>query len=356
MEAFYTQDGSVSKFIHEDGSETSVKVVKSCSSFKDEDGRVLTEWVDRNKYSVFISSSLGCYMKCPFCHLTIKDSQYRKLRTAQVIANVKAAISAEIERKPEMAQRYVKLCWMGMGDAVNQPEMVHEATLELMHWIMANGFARGLDCVDLSTVLPPVGDGWLTEFPQLNAALSVFPMNPESFRVEQAEIATHTEYEQRTPFRLFWSIHSAIQATRDLMVPGAMPLSEALPRLESFARSGPNVLLHQLFVEGLNDSADEVSALIELLQSRFPHQELRVLRYNFCDRSPYREWDNIDQAVARIAANHDRVKVQVSAGKEVAAACGQFLVSFPRGVKRQIAITPVASAEHTPLTLKLSES
>lgn len=351
MEAFHTDDGSVAKFIHEDGSETAVKVVKSCSNFRAEDGRVLTEWVDRNKFSVFISSSLGCYMKCPFCHLTIKDSAYRKLRTAQVVANVKEAIEAEIARKPEMRERYVKLCWMGMGDALNQPDMVHDATLELMDWLMEKGYTRGLDCVDLSTVLPPVKDDWLELFPKLNEALAAYPVNPDSFRVEQAEVATHHEYVGRTRFRLFFSVHSAIQATRDKMVPGATPLEQALPKLRAFAASGPNLMLHQLFVEGLNDTPEEVDALLALLKDNFPQQELRVLRYNFCDRSPYREWDRIDEAVSRIADQHAALKVQVSAGKEVAAACGQFLVAHPRSLKKRIAITPVASPEHVPVKL-----
>ena len=153
--------------------------------------------------------------------------------------------------------------------------------------------------------------------------------------MEQAEFATQSTYQERSPFRMFWSVHSAIQATRDKMVPAAMPLEEVLPRLKEYAESGPNLLLHQLFVEGLNDSPAEVEALLELLGTQFPKQELRVLRYNFCDRSPYREWDAVDMAVARIADQHERVKVQISAGKEVSAACGQFLVSMPRSLVKK---------------------
>lgn len=351
MEAFHTDDGSVAKFIHDDGSETAVKVVQSCSTFRDTDGRVTTEWVDRNKYSVFISSSLGCYMKCPFCHLTIKDSQYRKLTADRVVANVKEALMAEVSRRPEMRSRYVKLCWMGMGDAVNQPEMVREGTLELMDWISREGLALGLDCVDLSTVLPPVGNRWVDQFVALNRELAPYPTNPQSFKVEQAEAATHKGYEDRSRFRLFWSVHSARQATRDQMVPGAMPLVDAIPLLKAFADQGPNLLLHQLFVERLNDSPEEVDALLDLLGAHFPKQELRVLRYNFCDRSPFREWDHIDEAVQRISLQHERLKVQVSAGKEVAAACGQFLVAFPRSLKSRRVVTPVPSEEHIPIRL-----
>lgn len=351
MEQFLSDDGSVAKFIHDDGSETSVKVVKSCSNFRTEDGRVHTEWVDRNKMSIFISSSLGCYMACPFCHLTIKGSRYAKLSTQQVISNIKEALQSEIDRRPDIVDRYVKLSWMGMGDAVNNPQMVVDATLEVLDWLMSNNLSKGLDCVDLSTVLPPVKDDWMDMFVDLNKQLMKYPTNPQSFKMEQAEVATKSTYDSRTPFRLFWSAHSAIQETRDKMVPRAMPLKEAIPRLKTFAESGPNLLLHQLFVEGLNDTPTEVDALLELLSESFKHQELRVLRYNYCDQSPWREWDHIDEAVARIADSHDRLKVQISAGKEVSAACGQFLVAYPKTVKKKIDVVPVRSEDHKPVTL-----
>ena len=274
METFISDDGSVGKFIHNDGSETAVKVVKEAMLF-------------------------------------------------------------ELARKPEMKERYVKLCWMGMGDAVNQPDMVYEATLLLMEWIMANGYAKGLDCVDLSTVLPKVGDAWIERFHALNEALKVYSMNPESFKVEQAEVSTHDHYEGRTPFRMFYSVHSAKQETRDKMVPRALPVAQAVELLQRFRTpGGPNLMLHQLFIEDLNDSEDEVSALLHLLKQEFPGIELRILRYNFCDRSPHREWSNIDYAISRIASEHKALKVQTSAGKEVAAACGQFLVAYPKSLKK----------------------
>lgn len=356
MESFLSDDGSVAKFIHTDGSETSVKVTKSCSNFRDaETGHVETELVDRNKYTIFISASLGCYMSCKFCHLTIKDSAYRKLQTAQVVRNVKEALEHEIARKPEMRDRYVKLSWMGMGDAVNQPEMVYDATIELMDWLMDKGYTRGLDCVDLSTVLPKVHGSWISYFGALNQALAPYPLNPESFRIEQAELSNQKEYKNRSRFRLFYSVHSAIQATRENMVPNARPLVEAIPLLKELMATGVNLILHQLFVEGLNDSEIEVTALLDLLSEHFPHNELRVLRYNFCDRSPYREWSRVDLAVSRIADAHPALKVQVSAGKEVAAACGQFLVAMPRSVKRRIVVTPVRGQEHVPVQISLPD-
>lgn len=282
LEIFRTDDGSVAKFVHPDGSETAIKCTPSQSTFVDpETSRVEVVYTDRNKYSVFISASTGCYLKCPFCHLTIKDSAYRKLNGEQILRNVQAAITEELSARPDLAGRYVKICWMGMGDALNQPEMVHKVTLDLMDWILANGYAKGLDSVDLSTTLPKVPSKWVTLFANLNQALSKYPHNPASAQVEQAELATHTYYTDRSSFRLFYSLHSAIQETRDRMAPGTTPLHDAVPLLHQMAFSGVSVILHHLFVEGLNDRLEEIDALVELLARDFSENELRVLRYNF---------------------------------------------------------------------------
>lgn len=331
LEIYRTDDRSVSKFIHPDGSETAIKCVLSQSTFVDSaSGTVEMRYADRHKYSVFISSSTGCYLKCPFCHLTIKDCRYRKLDATQVLSNLQAALACELAERPELAERYVKLCWMGMGDALNQPEMVREVTLRLMDWIMENGYARGLDSVDLSTVMPDVPDGWISEFAALNHALARYPHNPDSAEVEQAEYTTHARYRHRSSFRLFYSLHSAIPATRERMAPRTTKLGIAVPKLQILQAHGISVLLHQVFVEGLNDRMEEIDALVDLLAREFPENELRVLRYNFCDRSPFKEWGEVIPQLGRLLASHRHLKVQISAGKEVQAACGQFMVAMPR--------------------------
>ena len=336
FEVFVSDDESVSKYIHEDASETAIKVVNSCSNFMREDGTLGVEWVDRLKYSVFISTSTGCPMKCPFCHLTIKNAAYRRTVFDDLVSNIKEAILCDIERRPDIVTRYVKLCWMGMGDAMFDTSLVRFVTGEILDWIFANKYAVGLDGVDISTVLPIKADGndiwnlsWLNT--RLNAKYADVA-NPKSHQIEQAEQSVNQEYKGRTLLRLFYSVHSAIQETRDVMVPKALQLDSAADWLFQLQDAGINVMFHQLFIEGLNDTTEEVERLIQWMK-QFPKSELRVLRYNFCDRSPHREWTNVDQAIKQLIDNGICVKVQISAGKEVSAACGQFLVAFPRPVK-----------------------
>lgn len=335
FDVFRTEDGTVSKYIHSDGSETAIKLVKSMQNVLNPLSREIeTRTSDRNKYSVFISSSVGCYMKCPFCHLTLKDSKYRPLTALTVLANLKEALLDKLAFNPDLANRYVKLSWMGMGDAVNVPGMVHDTTLELLDWIMANGLAKGLDGVDLSTVLPPVKPDWIQRFQDLDTALGAYPKNPV-YAMDNAAVATG-EYGHRNPFRMFYSIHSALQSLRDKTVPKALPLADAVPQLQAYAQDGAHSLIfHHLLVDGLNDTQAELEALADWMNAYFPDSELRILRYNLCARSPYKESDSFLRQIRWLSDHVNFLKVQISPGNEVSAACGQFIVKdFIRGGKR----------------------
>ncbi len=113
FDVYRTEDGTVSKYIHEDGSETAIKIVKSVQNILNPITKEIeTRKSDRNKYSIFISSSVGCYMKCKFCHLTLKNSKHIKIDTARVLSNIKEALEDVVLFNPEITTRYIKLSWM----------------------------------------------------------------------------------------------------------------------------------------------------------------------------------------------------------------------------------------------------
>ena len=328
FDVYTSSDGTVSKYAHEDGSETAIKLPLSVQSVLNPLTRQIdVHSSDRNKFSVFISASVGCYMRCPFCHLTLKNARYRPLTSDGVLANLKEALLHKLQETPELRSKYIKLSWMGMGDAVNQPGLVVDVTLAFLDWVMENGFAKGVDGVDLSTVLPPVNPDWVTQFQSLDAMLAKYPSNP----VHAMDNVAYSsgEYRRRTPFRLFYSVHSAIQVGRDKTVPGALPLVLAIPLLQQFVSGGSHTLvLHHLLVDGLNDSEPELVALANLVNLSFPKQELRLLRYNFCAKSCYKESETFLRQAQWLSDNVPFLKVQVSPGAEVSAACGQFIVKL----------------------------
>jgi adenine C2-methylase RlmN of 23S rRNA A2503 and tRNA A37 len=93
-------------------------------------------------------------------------------------------------------------------------------------------------------------------------------------------------------------------------------------------------VFHHLFLAGFNDSLADVGDLVALLRSHgLEGREFRVLRYNPAQAAdgsvPYRETDarRFDECVAALAAALPRVKVQISTGTDVLAACGQFVAT-----------------------------
>lgn len=326
-DVFRTEDGTVSKYIHEDGSETAVKLVKSIQSVVNPITKEIeTHRTDRNKYSIFISSSVGCYMQCKFCHLTLKNSKHIKIDEERVLENLKEAIRDVAEFNPDLRNRFVKLSWMGMGDAINKPEMVYNVSLGILNWIFENGYAIGLDGVDLSTVMPKLNNnGWIKKFHDLEEQLHNYPINP-IYNMDNIEF-TNGYYSHKNIFRLFYSVSSAIQERREVVIPNAMPLVNAVKQLKEYEQNGKyTLILHHLLVHDLNDSEEELRSLIKFVNDDFKDNELRILRYNFCAKSHYKESERFIKQIKDLSNNIDFIKVQVSPGTEVSAACGQFIV------------------------------
>jgi adenine C2-methylase RlmN of 23S rRNA A2503 and tRNA A37 len=327
FDVYRTDDGTVSKYIHEDGSETAVKLVKSLQNILNPlTNQIETRISERNKYSLFISSSVGCYMKCKFCHLTLKNAEHIKIEEDQVLANLKEAIEDTMAFNPDMKNRYVKLSWMGMGDAINKPNMVKNVSLKLLDWIFEKGYAKGLDGIDLSTVMPKLKKApWIPIFHSLEDELQKYPRNP-AYQMDNVEFSNN-EYKKRNIFRLFYSIESAIQDKREYVVPNAMPLVDAMKDLKEYQQDWKYpVILHHLLVDGLNDSQEELDALIEMVSNNFPTNELRILRYNYCAKSDYKESEKFIGQIRQLSQGLNFIKVQISPGTEVSAACGQFIV------------------------------
>lgn len=335
-----SDDKTVVKIVHDDASETAIKTVSSCDTCMTEDGEFELNETDRNKYSIFISDSAGCYMKCQFCYLTLKAMKYAKINGLHLFNNLIEALEERIYAQvdndlPQIQGKFVKLCWMGMGDAFVMTKKVTTVTRSAMDYILSRGLAEGLDGVDLSTVMPKVKnvDESLEQLKLLERALEEYPLNPHNdILVHRNKEFSNTEttYPARSRFRLFYSLHSAIQESRDKLIPNAMPLDEAIPALLRYSENNKhNVIFHHMFMDGFNDTEEEVDALIELIdQYGLQNYELRVLRYNTCEVSTYiHESDNFKNIIKRLMNVHPHIKVQISAGSEVKAACGQFITN-----------------------------
>jgi len=328
MEVFRSDDNTVGKYIHNDLSETSIKCVSSCDTIVDPaTGLFYNNSIDRKKYTVFVSSSVGCFMNCNFCYLTIKNSAYGKIAEQQLLKNLQEAVEQELIDNPSNRDRFAKICWMGMGeDHMIHPERTRSQTIKMLDWMLAHNYTLGLDGVDIATVMSKAtSSSWIDQFTQLDRDLGQYALNPLNTKDVHASNA-YTMGNNRSRLRLFYSLHSAQQNERDQMIPNALSLNKAVSQIDEFYhRSNCNVIFHYMFMEGQNDSDASVDALLEFMQHR-KHHELRILRYNSCSYTPFDESPKFNAIIAKLAKEIPRLKVQISVGKEVAAACGQFIV------------------------------
>ena len=336
----FSDDKTVTKIVHDDNSETAIKTVSSCDTQVTDDGTFILNETDRNKYSVFISDSAGCYMKCKFCYLTLKDMKFSKLNADEICYNVGEALFERImsykhNDLPFIRDKFIKLCWMGMGDAFVNTNRVASVTKTLMDYVMLRDYAVGLDGVDLSTVMSNVKNvkESLNNLKRLEDDLQKYPLNPHNdILVHRNKEFSNSEivYPNRSRFRLFYSLHSAIQESRDNLIPNAMPIDKAINALLEYSEDNKyNVIFHHMFIDGFNDTDEEIDALIKLINDYELHNhELRILRYNTCEVSTFiHESNKFKSIIKRLMKVHPHIKVQISAGSEVKAACGQFLVT-----------------------------
>lgn len=329
MEVFINEDQTVTKYIHKDGSETSIKHLASCKEILNPiTNKMEPVLEDRKKYTIFISTSRGCFMECKFCHLTMKSAQFKPLTATDVLNNLKEAVTETLFRNPFLKDYFIKLSWMGMGDAFNESLKVKEVSLSLYKWMRDNNFCLGLDGVDLSTTYPQIKDlSWKQNFKDLNNELKKLELNFNNHLSVQMDpnFSKIDTYQNRSPFRLFYSIHSGIQQTRDKLIPNAKPIKEALPLILQES-DNYNVIFHHMFLHGVNDSQEELDSLVEFCKNYLNKKELRILRYNECNWSFFHESEQFSSLIKQIEPIVDVLKVQISPGSEVKAACGQFIV------------------------------
>jgi len=315
MEIYTTKDKTVSKFVHNDGSETAIKTVGTCNKIFNPMTEQLSVQEDRNKYVVFISSSVGCPVKCKFCYLTAKKFPYYTLTSQEIIENVKRALDLKISESPELRDKYIKLSFMGMGDAQFSCNQLSFISVKIMDYVLKNGYALGLDSIDVGTTLPNKNTIFLfiSNMNWLNEIANKYQRNPLAIK-------------NSTPARLFFSLHSFDQKIRGGLIPPTKnynPVEKAL-QLQTYADT--DLIFHQIFFKGINDSDEQVDSFIQTYNKYFQNNELRVLQLNECEHSRVEKTDRSKKILQKLNDNIEFLKVQHSAGSEIKASCGQFLM------------------------------
>lgn len=271
------------KKIHDDGSETVIKQVRPVQVI---DGETVEG--DALVTSIFISSSVGCYYKCKFCHLTEGKMPTKGLCAADIVENVIEAVGACDFIDPTTR---LKLCFMGMGDAMLDVDKLKRTLECLCNWF-DNVFQ-----VDISTV-----------------------------RIKNAgNIEVLNEILKGIPIRLFFSAHSGMDHTRDIILPNNMSkLHDQLCLLDGFLGE---LKIHYTPVAGISDHDLDAWTLAQKLDG-FHRKGVQV---RMLELNPYPGSILKRPSVERMQALYNifkyegiPVKWQVSKGAEENSACGMF--------------------------------
>jgi 23S rRNA (adenine2503-C2)-methyltransferase len=237
-----------------------------------------------DRLTVCFSTQAGCRMGCSFC-ATGEGGLIRNLGAGEMVDQLHVV-------SRDFGARITNAVAMGQGEPFANYDAVLGA-LRLMN--SPDGLGIGARHLTLSTCGLVSGIRKLT-----------------------------TEPEQ---FTLAVSLHSAVQRTRDRLMPGVsrIPLPELRNALEEYARAtGRRPSVEYALIGGVNDTPAELEALIAYCRGLLIHVNLipvnPVTATGFARPTSH----SVAAIAERLAAEHIDVSVRAERGADIDAACGQL--------------------------------
>jgi 23S rRNA (adenine2503-C2)-methyltransferase len=245
------------------------------------------------RYTVCVSSQVGCARACTFCATGTMNLQ-AQLPSAAILEQVWLASST-------LDHPVRNVVFMGMGESFDNWYAVHEACRGLTHQCL---FGLAAKQVTVSTVgASPYHIRLLAEeCPQISLALS---------------------------------LHGATQELRKGLMPHTAPLQELEAALDYHAeQTGQRIMIEYLLIDGVNDSDEAANALVRFCQARRQMPFVNLIPYNptiagvkFGYTTP--SDDQINKFHERLVWQGIRsiVRWTSAAGRDAGGACGQLIVS-----------------------------
>jgi 23S rRNA (adenine2503-C2)-methyltransferase len=265
--------------------------VRSTHSGADGSARLLVELADSQtvesvllpRDGVCVSTQAGCAVGCTFC-MTGRDGLLRQLSSGEIVAQVVLARALRPVKKVQ---------FMGMGEPAHNLDNVLEA-IDLL------GTQGGIGQKNL--VFSTVGDYRVFE------RLPLGPVRPA----------------------LALSLHSTCAEVRARLLPKAPRIApaELVALADDYSRrTGYPIQYQWTLLEGVNDSDEELDALVDLLADKYAI--MNFIPYNATaapgGQSYRRPSAERAQAMAQHLARHGILaKLRQSAGQDVDGGCGQL--------------------------------
>lgn len=242
----------------------------------------------RNKLAVCISTQAGCAMGCAFC-ATGMSGLTRSLTAREMVDQV-------LHVSNDFNERVTSVVFMGQGE----PFANFNATVEALRMLnSADGLGIGARHLTVSTC-------------------GIIP-----------GIKHFGELEEQ--FTLAISLHSAIQSTRNQLMPGVkkytlLRLHEALQQYTE--KTGRRPTYEYAMIDGINDTNPEMEALIDFCQGTLCH--VNLIQLNDVADSPLKPSpiEKVEALQRRLEMHGVETTIRNSRGSDIDAACGQLKQRF----------------------------
>ena len=250
----------------------------------------------QNKYTICLSSQVGCAMKCAFCY-TGTQGLSRNLTTDEIVGQFLQAKKWLSENRPG-EDRILNIVFMGQGEPLNNFDSVRNAC-EI--FLSQNGLSLAPHKITVSTsgYLPGL-KRWKSEMPNVNVALS---------------------------------LHSPFAEKRSQLIPlnRLYPLPELLEELKDIPVGEDRFVTYQyLLIKDFNDSLIDAEATGQLLYGRRAY--INLIPFNPFPGSEFQRPE--DHQILQFKEALEKFKIPVTLrttkGDEILAACGQLHVQSQR--------------------------
>lgn len=243
-----------------------------------------------NKYTICLSSQVGCAMKCSFCHTGLQGLQ-RQLNTEEIVGQLLASQHWLSENRPE-DDKILNVVFMGQGEPLHNFDAVKRAC-EI--FLSQHGLSLADHKITISTAgyLPGL-ERWKAEMPKVNIALS---------------------------------LHSPIKEKRDRLIPinKRYPLEEVLKLVEDIP-VGKNrfVTYEYLLIDRYNDTDEDAHLTGQLLQGKKAYVSL--IPFNPFPGSDFGrpQLKKVDHFKSILDSYRIPTLIRATKGDSILAACGQL--------------------------------
>jgi 23S rRNA (adenine2503-C2)-methyltransferase len=250
----------------------------------------------KGKYTLCISTQVGCAMNCAFC-FTGTQGLKRHLSADEIIGQFIQAWQWLINNRPD-GNLIRNIVYMGQGEPLHNFDAVKKST-EI--FLDNHGSSIGAQRITISTAgyLPGL-KRLIEEMPNVNIALS---------------------------------LHSAFTEKRNILIPinQRYPLSEVITYLDLIPlRKKQFVTYEYLIIKDFNDAAEDAHAVGELLKNR--KALINLIPFNPFPESKFERPESIvvKNFLGILESYRIPTMIRSTKGDDILAACGQLKTVFEK--------------------------